>query len=163
MDNAGEYTFVATNVLGSDISEVATITISGGGASAYDTWASGFGLNPATTGAPTANPSGDGVAHLVKFALGGDPTVAGSTALPTVAKSGANLTFTYDVENAALADFDIGAESSTDLATWTPAVHGTGGVSIITSPVDAGTTRVVVTMPASAPRLFIRLRIAAQP
>ena len=163
VDNAGEYTFVATNVLGSDISEVATITISGGGASAYDTWASGFGLNPATTGAPTANPSGDGVANLVKFALGGDPTVAGSTALPTVAKSGANLTFTYDVENAALADFDIGAESSTDLATWTPAVHGTGGVSIITSPVDAGTTRVVVTMPASAPRLFIRLRIAAQP
>ncbi len=159
--DAGSYTVVATNAIGSATSSAAVLTVSS--ASPYDTWASSYGLDPAGNGAPTANPSGDGVVNLVKFALGGSPNVAGSTSLPTAAASAGNLTFTYHVEVAATAQYTIGAESSTDLSSWTPVVHGTGGATIATSTVDADTDRVVVTLPSAVPRVFVRLRIQALP
>lgn len=162
VDDAGSYTVVATNAVGSDTSAAATITVSGG-ASAYDTWASGFALNPATNGAPGANPSGDGVVNLLKFVLGGNPTVAGSTVLPVAAVSGGNLTFTYNLETAATAEYSVLAQTSTDLITWTPAVHGTGGVSISTTPVDGNTNQVIVTVPQAGARLFARLQVSELP
>jgi autotransporter-associated beta strand protein len=48
-----------------------------GAASAYDTWASGFGLNPLTDGAPGFDKDLDGQTNGVEFALGGSP-VSGS-------------------------------------------------------------------------------------
>jgi autotransporter-associated beta strand protein len=49
----------------------------GGAASAYDTWAGGFGLNPLTDGAPGFDKDLDGQTNGVEFALGGSP-VSGS-------------------------------------------------------------------------------------
>ena len=45
-----------------------------GALSPYDAWAQGFGLDPASDGAPGADPDGDGQTNKVEFALGGDPT-----------------------------------------------------------------------------------------
>lgn len=53
------------------------IQVSGAAASAYDTWASGFGLNPLTDGAPGFDKDQDGQSNSVEFALGGSP-VSGS-------------------------------------------------------------------------------------
>jgi autotransporter-associated beta strand protein len=53
------------------------IQVSGAAASAYDTWASGFGLNPLTDGAPGFDKDQDGQSNGVEFALGGSP-VSGS-------------------------------------------------------------------------------------
>lgn len=44
------------------------------GATPYDAWASSYGLDPATDGAPSADPDGDLQPNSVEFALGGDPT-----------------------------------------------------------------------------------------
>jgi hypothetical protein len=160
--DAGNYTVVATNVVSAVSSEIATVTV-GTPASAYDTWASGFGLDPATNGAPNANPSGDGVANVLKFTLGGSPLVANSTPSPVLARAGANLTFAYTVNTAAAAQFSVAAESSSDLSVWTPAVHGVGGITIATTPVTGTTSQVVVTVPAGPTRLFLRLKVLSQP
>jgi len=157
--DAGSYTVVATNAVGSATSSAAVLTVAS--ANPYNTWAASYSLDPSGNGAPTANPSGDGVVNLLKFALGGSPNVAGSTTLPVVATSGANLTFTYNVKVAATAQYSIGAQSSTDLSSWSSVVHGVSGATIATTTVDAATDRVVVTLPASSPRLFVRLRIQA--
>jgi hypothetical protein len=157
--DAGSYTVVATNAVGSATSSAAVLTVAS--ANPYNTWAASYSLDPSGNGAPTANPSGDGVVNLLKFALGGSPNVAGSTTLPVVATSGANLTFTYNVKVAATAQYSIGAQSSTDLSSWSSVVHGVNGATIATTTVDAATDRVVVTLPASSPRLFVRLRIQA--
>lgn len=157
--DAASYTVVATNAVGSATSSAAVLTVAS--ANPYETWATSYGLDPAGNGAPTANPSGDGVVNLVKFALGGSPNTAGSTTLPVAATSGGNLTFSYNVKVAATAQYSIFAQSSADLSTWNAVVHGVGGATIATSTLDATTDRVVVTLPASGARLFIRLRIQA--
>ncbi|WP_035609549.1 autotransporter-associated beta strand repeat-containing protein [Haloferula sp. BvORR071] len=46
-------------------------------ASAYDSWASSFGLDPLTDGAPGFDKDGDGQINSVEFALGGSP-ISGS-------------------------------------------------------------------------------------
>lgn len=157
--DAASYTVVATNAVGSATSSAAVLTVAS--ASPYDTWAASYGLDPAGNGAPTANPSGDGVVNLVKFALGGSPNLAGSTTLPTATASGGTLTFTYNLKVAATAQYSVFAQSSTDLSSWSQVIHGVGGATIATSTLDATTDRVVVTLPASGARLFVRLRIQA--
>lgn len=159
-ESGGTYYVVATNVLGSDTSEVATVTLSGG-ASAYATWASAQGLTTGVNDGSNQDPDGDGLSNALEFALGGQPLSATSAPRPTFARVGSTYTFTYDVKTDALSEFEVTAQSSTDLATWTNVVHGVGGVSLVTSPLDASTQRVVVTLPAGPARLFARIRAAA--
>ena len=159
--DAGTYKVVATNPVGSATSDVATITI--GSASPYVTWASSQGLSTGVNDGATQDPDNDGVANLVEFALGGNPLSAASAPAPTVARNGSNLTFTYDVKTSAAGQFTVAAETSADLSAWNAAVHGSGGVTIATSTVDAETSRVIVTIPASGARVFARLRVQAQP
>ncbi len=158
--NTGSYKVVATNAVSSATSDSVTVTVTA--SSPYESWSSEQGLTGANNGA-TQDPDGDGVPNLVEFALGGNPLSAASAPLPVVARDGANITFTYDVKTAATAQFAVTAQSSTDLATWTAVVHGSGGATIASSALDASTNRVVVTLPATAPRLFVRLQVAALP
>lgn len=160
--DAGSYKVVATNPVGSATSNTAAITV-GAAASPYASWASAQGLSAGVNDGATQDPDNDGVANLVEFALGGNPLSAASAPAPTVARSGSNLTFTYDVKTAAAAQFAVTAETSSDLSAWTAAVHGSGGVTIATTDVDAATNRVVVTIPASGARVFARLRVQTQP
>ncbi len=52
----------------------------GGSVSAYDAWASSFGLNPLTDGARGFDKDNDGQINSVEFALGGSPVSGGSMA-----------------------------------------------------------------------------------
>ncbi len=67
------------------------------------------------------------------------------------------------MKTSAAGQFTVAAETSADLSAWNAAVHGSGGVTIATSTVDAETSRVIVTIPASGARVFARLRVQAQP
>ena len=160
VENAGDYTVVVTNALGSATSNVATVTVQSA-SSPFDSWASGQGLTSGNN-SPTADPDADGVSNLAEFVLGGNPLSASSTPAPVIARNGSDLTFTYDVKTAALAQFSVRAETTSDLAgTWTPVTHGSGGVTITTTTLDPETNRVVVTVSGAGARLFIRLRIQA--
>lgn len=132
--------------------------------SGYAAFVAAAGLDPATDGAPLANPSGDGVANLLKYLLGGDPRVAQRDLLPLattdVGAGGTVLVLSYDRDALAAATLSVvGADYSTDLATWTPVVHGVGGATISVTPVDAIFEHVEVRIPIPGNKGFARLRV----
>lgn len=68
------------------------------------------------------------------------------------------LEFSFVCSTEAAAGFATTVESSTDLATWTIAVDGQGGVTIARAPF-AGGEAVTVRLPVVGGRLFVRLRV----
>jgi hypothetical protein len=126
-----------------------TGTVSGGG-SAYDTWASGFGLDPATTGAPTADPDGDSFSNAQEYAFGTNPT-QGNGSLLSAAGSGGNLVVTWLQRS----DVTYNVQSTGSLTT-TFANDGT--VSVVDGPLSptppAGYTSKQFIVPASGSKFY---------
>jgi len=127
-----------------------TGTVSGGG-SAYETWASGFGLDPATTGAPTADPDGDSFSNAQEYAFGTNPT-QGNDSLLTSTASGGNLVVTWLQRS----DVTYFVQSTGNLATTAFANDGT--VSVVDGPIlptpPSGYARKQITVPASGQRFY---------
>ena len=69
-------TYTATDAAGNTGTATRTVTVVDTTADPYDTWASSFGLDPATDGAPTADPDGDGQNNLFEFTAGVVPNDA---------------------------------------------------------------------------------------
>lgn len=126
-----------------------TGTVSGGG-SAYDTWASGFSLDPATTGAPTADPDGDSFSNAQEYAFGTNPTQGNGSLLSSTA-SGANLVVTW-LERS---DVNYNVQSTGNLAT---SFANDGTVSVVDGPVSptppAGYTSKQFTVPVSGSKFY---------
>ena len=134
----------------------------------YTTWQSGFFnstqlANPAISG-DDVDFDNDGIDNLLEFVLGGSPIapnpglLKNATAPATMA--GRNLIFTYDRKTTASAITQVIETSSTLTGVWTPAVHGTNNVTITTAPTaDPTVERVTATIPTTAPKLFVRLRV----
>ncbi|MEI6606056.1 MAG: immunoglobulin domain-containing protein [Verrucomicrobiota bacterium] len=154
--NAGSYTCTVSNDVGSVTSPPIVI------ADAYQSFATGYGLDPLTTGAPGYDFDHDGISNLLEFVLGGNPKVAGTSILPKLDSphvSGQNLVFRYNRKLAA-AGVTQTVEFTANLASpWTTAVHGQNGVTIVTSPVDAATEQVIVTIPSTGRTGFVRLKV----
>ncbi|MEK7952002.1 LamG-like jellyroll fold domain-containing protein [Luteolibacter soli] len=132
--------------------------------SAYDVWASTYGLNPAGNGAPSQDPDGDGLANSVEFVVGSSPVSGSSANLPAGSKSGNNLVIVYRRETAAaVAGFVDRVEFKDDMSAtpWTPAVNGSGGVTISSVAIDADTEEVTVSIPSPGSRMFARLSVTA--
>jgi hypothetical protein len=116
--------------------------------------------SPSITG-PTANPAGDGMTNLMKYALGLDPTqVDAAAGAPVVGKtSGGNLTLTC-VTPPGLSDITYIVEVSSDLQTWNSGPSFTATVSVTN--LDAQHVKTVVedlTPISGTARRFIRLRV----
>ena len=127
-----------------------------GGASAYDTWADDFGLDPAVTtgltaGAPTADPDGDSFTNAQEYAFGTNPTQGNGSLLSTTA-SGGNLVVTWLQRS----DVTYSVQSTGNLATTAFANDGT--VNVVDGPTDpappAGYTRKQITVPASGSKFY---------
>jgi len=108
---------------------------------------------------PTANPSGDGVPNLLKFAFGGNPLVAQRAPGLPQAESGGGVTF-YQRQ---LAGLSYEVDESFDLVTWTKIWQTSDGIAA--SPVVAHTTVTgfdVLTIrdPAVAPLRFWRVQVS---
>ena len=132
--------------------------------SAYESWASSYGLDPQTTGAYLADPDGDGIANSVEFVLGSSPVSGTSTNLPTAVRDAGTLTFVYKRNTAATEEgLTDGVEYSELLSTgsWTTAVNNFAGVTISRVALDAGTEEVTVTIPATGSAMFARLKVTA--
>ncbi len=135
--------------------------------SAFDSFVTAAGLDPLTDGAPEANPSGDGIPNLLKFALGGDPLLAQPDLLPaavidSAAAATPDFVFTYERALAAVAaGLVFTNELSPDLLVWNPIVHGEAGANITVTPLDAALEQVEVRLPAPVARAFLRLRVTA--
>jgi len=158
--DAGSYTVVVSNSAGSTESAAVTIAVN----SPEGVWASSFGLDPMTSGAPSADPDGDGLANRIEFLLGGNPVVGDSGAvLPVASKSvgePAALVFRFKVAKAAAGVAWSVETSSTLDGAWATAVHGVAQVTIIQIPLDGARDQVTVTVPTTEEKIFGRLRVA---
>jgi len=110
-------------------------------------------LAPTISG-PDANPAGDGICNLLKYALNADPKSATPNLLPSLAVNGDNITFTYP-QNDAATDLTYIVEQSQDLTTWTTATPTT---TILSD--DGSTSLMQATLPrGTETKLLLRLRV----
>jgi hypothetical protein len=137
---------------------IADFAISSGGTppNPYNSWASGFGLDPDVTtgpnaGAPTADPDGDGFNNQQEFAFGTNPTLGSPSLLSTTA-SGGNLIVRW-LERAGVT---YNPQSTANLATT--AFGPDAEISVVAGPADpappAGYTRKQFTVPATGNKFY---------
>ncbi len=98
--------------------------------SLYNQWIAGYGLS-GTNALPGADYDGDGVANVLEFILGGNPTVNDSASIQPTFTLGDTI-FEYDFRRTAASNDPLGFVTdvyySTDLVNWTKAVDGVNGV-----------------------------------
>ena len=132
----------------------------------YTTWQSGF-FNSTQLANPTicgdlADFDNDGIPNLLEYLFGGNPTLPSSGLLPTITKAAgsSSLVFTYKRKIAATGVTQVIEHSANLSTTWGTAVHGQGGVTIITAavPGDATAEQVIVTIPSASTNRFVRLK-----
>jgi len=108
----------------------------------------------------TANPAGDGIPNLLKYATGRDPTTPINGSLLTTGSAGGFLTLTFNRARIAT-DITYHIEATNDLLTWielwnssdVPYAGGTNAVLAVT------VSDVLPMSEASNPRRFLRLKI----
>jgi len=127
----------------------------------YEAFLASHGLDPASTGLPSADPDSDGVANALEFVLGGDPKVSNSSILPSLTAAGSGWNFRFLRHVDATSVFDLAVQSSTGLLSWTPLVNGVDGVMITPASFDTTHDQIDVHVPDSFdPALFLRLAAA---
>jgi len=147
------------------------LVYTGGGGSAYTTWAS---TNAPTTGNdPSDDEDGDGVSNGLEFVLGGTIGANDLDKLPTVATSGTDMTFTFVRDETSVeASTVLTIEVSADLVNWNAdsspyAVSdtATGPVNPGVTVVDNGATHTVTLTIPRAPdtKKFARLKAVVTP
>jgi hypothetical protein len=103
---------------------------------------------------PLANPAGDGISNLLKYAFNADPKAVTPNLLPVLAVDGDHITFTYQRNNAAY-DLTYVVERSQDLTTWTTVTPSTTVLSD-----DGFTSLLQAAFPrGAATKLLLRLRV----
>ncbi|MBC7980764.1 MAG: hypothetical protein H7Y36_09405 [Armatimonadetes bacterium] len=131
----------------------------------YLAWAAGFFnslqlANSAMSGR-TIDFDKDGIANLLEFVLGGDPTVGNYNLLPilttTPIPGGRNLIFRYNRKIAASGIPTVVEHSVTMSSPWIPAIDQQDNVTIATIPLDDLTEQVTVTIPSTSSARFARL------
>jgi hypothetical protein len=160
-DDVGLYRVLVTNSLsgGTVISTASSLVIDPERA-----FVESYGLDPATNGAPAADPDLDGIANRLEFFLGGDPTMADTGILPvssykSAADGGPALVFEFNRDTEA-DGVSYTVEYTTDLAgAWTTAVNGVNGITIVTTAIDANNDHITATIPSASSKLFARLRL----
>jgi len=109
-----------------EVSNLASVTYA-----ARSSWAASYGLDPATDGAPTADPDGDGYDNSLEFAFGTNPTV-GTPALLAATPSGANVSVTFvRLIGSSSATYVVQSSSNLSAGPWTPT-----GITPTTAGVD---------------------------
>ena len=111
-----------------------------------------------------ANPSGDGIANLLKYALGLDPTVPAVGGLPVTTVASGHLKMQFQ-RNIAATDLTFVVEAGSDLSTWsTIATLPAGATSWTASGATVTDNNGMATITdstatASVSKRFLRLRV----
>ncbi len=131
----------------------------------YESWIAGFAVGGEAGFGD--DPDRDGIPNGIEYILGGNPANGNDAGLlPAARIDGSHLEFTYlrTKRSIYLESHTPFVWSSTDLEDWEPVVHGQDGVTIQQDELDETTDRITVRIPrGSAPKLFIRLKVAQSP
>ena len=116
-----------------------------------------------TVSGPSANPAHDGMANLLKYAFGLDPTLVDSAAgLPVAGQSAGTLTLSY-IRRHDIADLAYTVEVSSDLVNWQSGPGYTQELSVTALDAQRDQVFVVDLVPLSGSvKRFIRLRVTQQ-
>ena len=153
------FTIRATDSAGKTVSATSSVTLAP--FVNYADWAAfqARGGNSAGTAAADGAAS-DGVSNFMKYAFGLDPLTDGDRGgLPRVEKNGNALVFTH-LKPKYAADVAYSYETSTDLATWEPALHGEHFYQNTKDLAD-GRSRVDLLLLGNSARTFLRVRAQA--
>ena len=130
----------------------------------YSTWTDSFGLAGADAEF-LADPDRDGFGNGVEFVLGGNPKLpVDADKAPELTRDGDFAVFTYRRADASAALNSSAETSATQLVSWSPAVNGVAGVTVVTvddgfgSGVDKVTVRIPWTAQAGA-SIYARLAV----
>ncbi|MDQ6861995.1 MAG: hypothetical protein M3032_12685 [Verrucomicrobiota bacterium] len=115
-DRLAQLTITASSSYNFGTSVTSSITIHDKPADAWRFSYFGANANDAAA-ADDADWDHDGIANLLEFALGSDPTNGGASNLPMVARAGDSLLLRF-VPNAAALDVNFVVEGSSDLLNW---------------------------------------------
>jgi hypothetical protein len=152
--NAYFYVVTATNAIGEGSPSVeATATP----LNALQAWRlAKFGTS-ANTGiaADSANPTGDGIPNLMKYALGLDPLSTNAAARPLAILTNGYLQMTFSRTNDPLLIYSV--EGTADFTAWTN-IWSSTGASNVPGPVTVRDTNTPV---SGTTRRFLRLRVTA--
>jgi hypothetical protein len=140
---AGQVSLSSTAATTQNIAVTGTVSAPG---TPYDAWADSYGLNPATTGAPTGDPDGDSFSNAQEFAFGTNPT-QGNAALTQASVAGGNLTVTFIERDSGVT---YAVQNTTNLAAgpWNPAAV-TPTTATDQTGVPTGYTRKQFSVPAT--------------
>jgi len=117
-------------------------------------------------GGDTADPAGDNIPNLMKYAIDLNPWTNGVSGLPVEAiattSSGNYLTLTY-TQVLAATDITYTVQVSTDLETWYSGSSYTAPLSVINNPggtTESVTVQAVAPVNSNIPREFTRLQVS---
>jgi hypothetical protein len=155
---AGPYVLKATVTDGSGRTATSSVNVTVN--QTFSTWQAqtfGSNANNSSIAGPTANPSGDGVVNLLKYAFNLNPLTPNTGELPSVVQSGGNLLLTY-LKNDAATDLTYTVLQSTDMVTWTPA-----SATLTTLSDTNGTSTIQAGVPVNgATNMWVRLSVTQQ-
>ena len=128
-----------------------------------------FGITTDTDDAAnTANPSGDGVPNLLKYALYGNPNAPdGASILPRITRMSDQLQFSFRCD-ASNTDITYTVQTSSNLINWTNSATSTGGTATVAAngsganitDSGSGQRNVLVSVPkVSDAKQFFRLKV----
>lgn len=147
---------------------IGTLTVTSGPAtSAYDTWATGFGLSGGNA-AFDADPDNDGVKNGLEWILGGNPNTSSTAAAPAVSRDpSGNLVLTFTRREDSITEGTLTLEYGPDLASFANSyvIDADGGTDangvVVSINQTASPDAVTVTIPPAAVpggRVFARLK-----
>ncbi len=129
--------------------------------SPYRAWVSKpeHGLTSGTNDGPLDDPELDGVGNLLEFTLGGAPLTPSRSVLPTLTFSGGKWVFAYERSAASRSSIAHLVEYGTDQVNWTAIPVIAGRSASVTITPGSLKDQVIVTIPASGAKQFVRLKV----
>jgi hypothetical protein len=123
-------------------------------AETYDTWRARHFAVGSTTGAPDADPDGDGRVNLLEYAINSDPNSFDSDSCPKISMQNDAVVISVD-KGPGVKDVDYQIEGASNLA---PANWSTSSVTIL----ENDETSLRATYNGPSPKAFLRLKVSLE-
>ena len=133
----------------------------------YESWIGGY---PVSNPAPAADPDADGLANIIEYVLGGDPSRFSADLAPAATNIGTNLIFTFPRSDASEnGNLTLTVEAGSDLANWPETFNigaddATSSPGVLVAENGTGADNITVTIPvATNTRKYVRLKVILGP